>query len=488
MVAESQLRKVAVIGTGVHSWHDWYHRSALIARPNGGQGAVRWEVIVVAAEWARRRTGRPPAGTIRLACLALAVTAAVSGALTGAAHATPPPPPNPSDSSISAAQAAANAKAAQVGQLANQLAQAQTRLADLQDEVELKQEDANKALVDLQAAQAAAARAQDDANSARIAANAAAAAVDRLQGQVDQFVAGSFAQGSTLGSVSAYFDATSAADVLERQRLLSAISNTQLDVLDRMRQARIAQADADSLARGALLAAQHKRADAQQAKQAADAAIAAAVAAQRAQAAQTGQLQNTQAGLQAQLTAAQARVGDLRAQRAQYNAWLAAKQAADARLAAGRGATVRVSGSGLVAAVLRRVLAEVGMPYAWGGGDAGGPTYGIHDGGVADMYGDYNKIGFDCSGLMVYAFAAAGVALPHYSGYQYTAGAHVPISAIQPGDLLFYSFDGAPDGIHHVTMYVGGGEMIEAYESGTTIRVTPVRYYGGLLPYATRVL
>jgi cell wall-associated NlpC family hydrolase len=434
---------------------------------------------------------------IRLGCLGLALAAATSTAGFGTAGATPPPPPNPSDSSITAAQAAAAAKAGQVGQIASQLAQAQSTLAGLQDQVELKEEDANKAMVDLQTAQDAADAAQGNANSAQVGAQAAANAVTQLRAQVDQFVYGSFAQGSALGSVSAYLTANSPGDLLERQRLLDAISTSQLDVLNRMREARTQQANADSLARAALIAAQGKQAQAAAAKRAADAAIAAAVAAQQGQAAQAAQLQNNQNSLQAQLTAAQAKVGDLTSQRAQYEAWLAAKQAAEEQAQAAAAAAARhrggggghvSAGSGAVAAVIARAMAQIGMPYAWGGGTASGPSRGIHDGGVADMYGDYNKIGFDCSGLMVYAYAAAGVYLPHYSGYQYTAGQHVPISDIRPGDLLFYSSDGAPDGIHHVTMYVGGGQMIEAYESGTTIRVTSVRYSGGLLPYATRLL
>lgn len=130
-------------------------------------------------------------------------------------------------------------------------------------------------------------------------------------------------------------------------------------------------------------------------------------------------------------------------------------------------------------------LSYVGTTYAWGGGNQNGPTKGQSDhSGAGDAHGDYNKIGFDCSGLMVYAFAGAGVYLPHYSGYQYYAGAHIPLSQMAPGDMLFY---GNPSNIHHVTMYVGGGQMIEAPYSGSVVRVVPVRW-GEIMPYATRVL
>jgi cell wall-associated NlpC family hydrolase len=435
------------------------------------------------------------AGSVRRRRIAaFAVLVAVGLSMTQQpAGALPPPPPNPSNSSIGAAQAQANAKAGQVGQITSQLSAAQAALQSLQDDVELKQENANKAMVDLQSAQDAATAAQHGADAAQVAATAAGDAINQLRDQVDQFAAGSFEQGAALGSVAAYLTANSPKDLLERQLLLNDISGSELNILDRMQQARIEKANADSLARAALNTARARQAAAAAAKHSADVAIAAAQAAAGSEAAQTGRLQADQAALQQQLATAQADVAGLKAARQQYLNWLAQKQAADAAASAkathGRtGGVLTVTGNGSVADVLRRAMSAIGVIYAWGGGNAHGPTRGIHDGGVADSFGDFNKIGFDCSGLMVYAFAGAGVGLPHYSGYQYTSGQHVPLSAIQPGDMLFYSSNGAPSGIHHVTLYVGSGQMIEAYESGTTVRVTPVRYYGGIMPYATRML
>lgn len=462
--------------------------------------------MIVAGAPTRRQTNRR-----RLAGVAVVAAVGLQLAVVPLAGAVPPPPPDPSNSAIRAAQADANAKAGQVGQITSQLSAAQAALTSLQDQVELKREDANKALVDLQAAQDAATQAKNNANAAQISANAAGKAVDDLRSKVDAFAAGSFQQGSALGSVAAYFGAKSPKDLLMRQELLNDISGSELDVLNRMQEARVQQANADAAARAALVVAQQEQAAAETAKKRADAAIAAAVAAAQSEQAQANQLQASQNSLQAQLAAAQANVSGLQAQRAQYEKWLSAKQAEEAAAAAaaarsssgrstggsgGGGSsgggggqshqTISVAASGSVAVVLRRALSAVGIIYAWGGGNAYGPTRGIHDGGVADQYGDYNRIGFDCSGLMVYAFAGAGVYLPHYSGYQYTSGRHVPISQIQPGDMLFYQ--NATDGIHHVTLYIGNGMMVEAYESGMPIHVTPVRYYGGLMAYATRVL
>lgn len=132
---------------------------------------------------------------------------------------------------------------------------------------------------------------------------------------------------------------------------------------------------------------------------------------------------------------------------------------------------------------IARAKSQLGTPYAWGGGDATGPTKGIRDGGVADTYGDYNKVGFDCSGLVLYAFAGAGIALPHYTGYQYQRGTKVAISDIQRGDLLFWG----PSGNQHVAIYLGDGQMIEAPQSGGVVQISPVRY-GGMAPNAVRLI
>jgi peptidoglycan DL-endopeptidase CwlO len=94
---------------------------------------------------------------------------------------------------------------------------------------------------------------------------------------------------------------------------------------------------------------------------------------------------------------------------------------------------------------VQAALAQVGKPYQWGGA---GPD------------------SFDCSGLTMWAWAQGGVSLPHNSGMQYAATARVAQSDLQPGDLLFY---GSP--IHHVAIYIGGGQIVEAPYSGETVRV-----------------
>jgi cell wall-associated NlpC family hydrolase len=107
------------------------------------------------------------------------------------------------------------------------------------------------------------------------------------------------------------------------------------------------------------------------------------------------------------------------------------------------------SASGSAATAVQTALAQVGKPYVWG---ASGPD------------------GFDCSGLTMYAWGAAGVSLPHSAASQYAVTQHVSTSSIQPGDLLFYY---SP--ISHVSMYVGGGSMVEAPHTGSSVQVVPMR-------------
>ncbi len=153
--------------------------------------------------------------------------------------------------------------------------------------------------------------------------------------------------------------------------------------------------------------------------------------------------------------------------------------------------SVTDAASGMVAAgadariesVIARAESQLGTPYAWGGGDANGPTLGIRDGGTGDAHGDFGKVGFDCSGFTLYAFAGAGISLPHYTGYQYLRGEQVDTQDMRRGDLIFYG----PNGDQHVAIYLGDGMMIEAPSSGGVVQKTPVRW-SGMSPYAVRLI
>jgi len=98
---------------------------------------------------------------------------------------------------------------------------------------------------------------------------------------------------------------------------------------------------------------------------------------------------------------------------------------------------------------------QIGVPYVWGGETPG--------------------VGFDCSGLTAWAWGQVGVGLPHFSGAQMADSTPVPISDLEPGDLLFYG----PGGADHVAMYVGGGQMIEAPYTGASVWITGLRLGDG---------
>ncbi len=86
------------------------------------------------------------------------------------------------------------------------------------------------------------------------------------------------------------------------------------------------------------------------------------------------------------------------------------------------------------------------------------------------LYGGSGPNSFDCSGLTAWAWKAAGVTLSHSAYTQWFETTRVPINAVQPGDLLFFGDDGV-ESIHHDAIYIGNGEMIEASQTGTPIRI-----------------
>jgi cell wall-associated NlpC family hydrolase len=146
---------------------------------------------------------------------------------------------------------------------------------------------------------------------------------------------------------------------------------------------------------------------------------------------------------------------------------------------------------GRVQQVIDRARSQIGVPYSWGGGNRNGPTLGVQDGGVADTYQDYAHKGFDCSGLMQYAFTGAGVNLDRPASTEATEGEHVPWTQREPGDMIFYAYDNGAGEIHHVALYTGKNAqgqdmMVEAEESGTTVHEVPVRATNELVKSVTR--
>jgi cell wall-associated NlpC family hydrolase/outer membrane murein-binding lipoprotein Lpp len=102
------------------------------------------------------------------------------------------------------------------------------------------------------------------------------------------------------------------------------------------------------------------------------------------------------------------------------------------------------------AQALRWALRARGSPYVWG---AAGPH------------------AFDCSGLVLWAYAHVGISLPHLAAAQYNMGIHVGRKQLQPGDLVFFYSD-----IGHVGLYIGNGLMVDAPDFGEVVQVQPVMW------------
>ncbi len=132
---------------------------------------------------------------------------------------------------------------------------------------------------------------------------------------------------------------------------------------------------------------------------------------------------------------------------------------AAAKAAAGSKSMARIPASGRTGAALAYAQAQLGKPYRW---SAAGPS------------------SFDCSGLTMRAWGAAGISLSHSSRAQFSSGRKVSRSDLQPGDLVFF---GRP--IHHVGIYVGGGMMIHAPQTGRNVSYSSISrgdYVGAIRP------
>jgi cell wall-associated NlpC family hydrolase len=113
--------------------------------------------------------------------------------------------------------------------------------------------------------------------------------------------------------------------------------------------------------------------------------------------------------------------------------------------------------------VVSYAMSQLGTPYVWGGGAPGG---------------------FDCSGLVMWAYAQVGVSLPHSSYAQYGYGVPVSIDQLEPGDLVFF------DGLGHVGMYIGGGQFIHAPHTGDVVKISSLSesWYAATFVGARRIL
>jgi peptidoglycan DL-endopeptidase CwlO len=257
---------------------------------------------------------------------------------------------------------------------------------------------------------------QDAVVAADAALATAQAQSDALAAEMRQVAVSAFT-GENLSRFNALMTSDSAADFLAQVNTLDAIAGHTGDV--------IAQASAAASA-------------AQQAKAAADAAAAEA--------------QRTLDDVTARQAELEGQIADYKTQ---YESLTAAQQKAVVTEHAGpvlQAPVTVVAPSAVAQTVVDTAMAQLGDPYVWG---AGGPN------------------AFDCSGLAQYAYAAAGITLPHSSKAQSTMGTAVPRAQLQPGDLVFFY---SP--VSHVGIYIGNGQMVHASTFGSPVLVTSVDMAG----------
>jgi cell wall-associated NlpC family hydrolase len=297
------------------------------------------------------------------------------------------------------------------------------------------------------ASEDALAAAQIQLNTDRAAIAAAQTSVDSTQGLVDAIARDSYESGALGGAASVMLSQDPQA-ALRGASYLEQLAANRDRQLAQATTARDALVQAQAASNQELASVQTLQASLQAEQTTINALIGkqqAALTASQAQAA-------AQVAATAQVSRSQSRVALPKAVVAAGAAapMAAAPKAVAPKAAAPKAAAPAVAvpavASSKAAAVLRYAYAQLGKPYRYGA--AGART-------------------FDCSGLTMRAWAAAGVAISHNAAAQYDSTKHVAKSALQPGDLVYF---GRP--IHHVGIYIGGGKFIEAPYTGADVRIS----------------
>jgi peptidoglycan DL-endopeptidase RipA len=420
------------------------------------------------------------------------------------------------------------------------VANANQKLGDLGAAIQAQQEGVNKAIVDVQAARDNAAATQQEVDASAQRVTDANTAITAAQQRFDTFAAATYVNGPS----DSYLTASDPADVINTAAAGQTLSVSAQQVITDLQRARTEQVNKESAARLAKQNADKAVADAENSQQTAVSALTNAQQTFKTQQAQLEQLTSERVAARANLDAARnwsapageqpaaapaaAPVADASANwdRAPASrgartgtwdsAWDPTLPAVPSAFVSGdpiaiinsvlgiaststqatqqmghnflqqlglvptpsgytNGAIPRVYGRQASEYVIRRAVSQMGVPYSWGGGNAAGPSRGIDSGA--------GTVGFDCSGLILYAFAGVGIKLDHYSGSQYNEGRKIPSSQMRRGDVIFYG----PGGSQHVTLYLGDGQMLEAPYTGSSVKVSPVRT-SGMTPYVLRYI
>ncbi|WP_233160293.1 C40 family peptidase [Actinophytocola xanthii] len=284
-------------------------------------------------------------------------------------------------------------------------------------------EDLLAAKTDLDKKKAALAQANADLAKARRTMTQAKADEEAFRGQVDTLTSASF-QGARFNKLSALLTGSSAEDFLERAAALGVLASDNEEALEKLTGAVNLAADSEAKAADAQARAQKATTDAQ---------------------VLTDKITKTKDKLDDQIEVVEEAYDNLSGEEQQQ---LAGSGTEDDSVYLGP------SGAGGQAAEV--AMAQRGKMYVYG---AAGPDT------------------FDCSGLTMYAYAAAGISLPHSSRAQYGYGKAVSQDDFQVGDLLFYGTSAST--IHHVAMYIGDGTLVHASTSGVPVLTAEAPYGAG---------
>lgn len=282
-------------------------------------------------------------------------------------------------------------------------------------------EDLLAAKTDLDKKKAALAKANADLANAKKAQTQAKADEEAFRGQVDNLANASF-QGARFNKLSALLTGSSSEDFLERAAALGVLASDNEQALSKLSSAVNMAADAEAKAADAQSRAQQATTAAQQL---------------------TTKIEKSASDLDLQIEKVEAA----------YDELSGSDQAA---LQGSEDNSVYLGPPGAGGQAAEVAMAQRGKWYVYG---AEGPDT------------------FDCSGLTMYAYNAAGIQLPHSSRAQYGYGKSVAYGEWQVGDLLFYG--SSPGSIHHVAMYIGDGMLVHASTSGTPVKTGAAPDGGG---------
>jgi cell wall-associated NlpC family hydrolase len=402
---------------------------------------------------------------------AIAALVAVTGLITPAYGATPSPTPKPkvkapTKAQIADAQAAENAKASAAAAATAKLAAATTVLSKLTAVAQVAQ-------ANLHQAQVALAMATSRANAATAHAAVTELSVQAATKTIGRMAATAYMSGGDFTTVNSLLDSNGPQDLIDRLGVLNQVGASDSVALARYKSALVIAKAAEDAATAARLEQVSATAKVAAAKKIADAA-------RSAQQIEVNALRAEQAKLLADFAKARTFRITLQQQLAmsqleQANANTAAHTSGQSKVWpdrhwGGRSSILSTPDIRAAAVAFARTQVLARKPYVWG---AAGPN------------------SFDCSGLAYAAYKAAGLGYPNWqrvtAALYFVDTQRVPLANIVPGDLLFYSYDGSVQNIHHITIYAGNGMMWEANSTRTGLLFSSIYSVAGLMPSGGRV-